>query len=49
MLVDSSEGQLMFDVGRKVEFFVNGNLLALGTNEDGVNDFALMVQPFALN
>ena len=49
MLVESSEGQLMVDVGRKVEFIVNGNLSALGTNSDGVNAFALKVKPFVLN
>ena len=47
--MDSSEVHLMFVVEGKMEFIVNGNLLVLGTNSDGVNALALTVKPFVLN
>ena len=39
----------MFVVEGKMEFIVNGNLSAVGSNSDGVNAFALTVKPFFLN
>ena len=47
--MDSSDLQLVFVVESLLEFIVNGNLLVLGTNSDGVNALALTVKPFVLN
>lgn len=51
VVIESSDGQLEFAAGVKVEFIVNGNyvLSELGTNSDGLKDLALTVNGFAFN